>query len=156
SLGAVDEIARALVAHGRAPETPAAMIASATMPEQRAVVSTLGAIAEDVARARLAPPGMLIVGDVVGLRERIAWFDTRPLFGKRVLVTRAAHQAGEVASLVRSRGGRPVLVPMLRLVGPPDPAVVDRAVAALGTYDAAVFTSENAVARFFDAMAAAG
>jgi uroporphyrinogen III methyltransferase / synthase len=156
SLGAIDEIARALVASGRAASTPAAMISNATMPEQRVVVATLADIAAEVARADIITPAILIVGDVVGLREQISWFDSRPLFGKRVLVTRAAHQAGEVVSLVRSRGGRPVVVPMLRIGPAPDPAAVTRAVSELGSYDAVVFTSENGVARFFDALAGAG
>lgn len=156
SLGAIEEIARGLVANGRAASTPAAMISNATMPEQRVVVGTLADIAEAVARAALITPAILVVGDVVALRSQISWFDSRPLFGKRVLVTRAAHQASEVVSLVRSRGARPVVVPALRIAPPPDPTAVTRAVAELASYDAVVFTSENAVDRFFEAIRDAG
>jgi uroporphyrinogen III methyltransferase/synthase len=86
----IDEITAALVSGGRPPETPAAVIQWGARPEQRVLVSTLGAIAADTRREGLSNPAVIVVGDVVSLREKIRWYDRKPLFGKRILVPRAA------------------------------------------------------------------
>ena len=152
----IAEITAALVAGGRAASTPAAVIQWGARPEQRVVVSTLAKIAEDATRAGLSNPAVIIVGEVVQLRSALAWYDSRPLFGKRILIPRAPHQAEETAAAVRQRSAEPVVFPVLDIVDPPDRAPLERAIAALSDYDWVVFTSANGVDRFFSALRANG
>lgn len=169
-------IAEALVRDaGRAPETPVAIIRAGTRSDQRVIEGTLADIAdraeemreemvagsvtpdlgESSAQAGGTPPAMIVVGEVVRLRSELRWFDALPLFGARVLVGRAAHQAAGTAELLRVRGAEPVLVPLIAMEDPPDVARVDRAVAELSSYNLVAFTSENGVERFFAALARA-
>jgi uroporphyrinogen III methyltransferase / synthase len=151
-LGRAKAIADALVNRaGRDASTPVAAIASGTLPTQQVVIGTLADIAERVDRAKLRSPVLLVVGEVVSLRDRLAWFDTRPLFGKRVLVARAAHQAEATTALLRARGAEPVELPLLEIGPAPDHAALEAAVMAAGGYDLVAFTSENGVRTFFDA-----
>src|SRR5262249_9592999 len=116
----------------------------------------LDEIAEKARAAGLASPALIVVGAVTALRETIRWFDTRPLFGRRVLVARTEGQAEETARLLRRRGADPIVFPVLVLRDPPDPSRVGRAVRELATYDLVAFTSENGVARFFARVRAEG
>jgi len=97
-------ITKQLIRHGRRPTTPCAVIASGTFPGQRTVTGTLRTIAAAARRAAIAPPAILVVGDVVSLRRRLTWFETKPLFGKRILVTRAADKAAALADHLASLG----------------------------------------------------
>ncbi len=140
-----------LIAGGKSPETPAAAVMHGTLPEQRTCVSTLGGLCAAVEAAGLGAPSTVIVGDVVRLREGLSWWERRPLFGKRVLVTRAAEQAGELAGAIRATGAIPVVEPMIELArveGDAERAAVAASIAGLPRYTAIVFTSSNAV-RFF-------
>jgi uroporphyrinogen III methyltransferase/synthase len=94
----------------------------------------------------------VVVGDVVKLRDSLAWFEKRPLFGSRVLITRAADQSEEMVSALRELGAEAVVVPMIRLAPPADLSEIDAALGRLASYDALLFTSANAV-RFFTARA---
>jgi uroporphyrinogen III methyltransferase/synthase len=152
----IAEITAALVAGGRSASTPAAVIQWGARPEQRVVVSTLARIAEDATSAGLSNPAVIIVGEVVQLRSELAWYDTRPLFGKRLLIPRAPHQAEETATAVRERSAEPVIFPVLEIVDPPDSAPLERAIATLADYDWVVFTSANGVDRFFSALRRSG
>ena len=134
---------------GRDPGTPAAVIQWGTRPDQRVVTGRLDAVADRAREAGLGSPAVVVVGPVVELREALRWFDARPLFGKRVLVTRASGQAGGTAALLRRRGAEPVALPTIEIEEPPEPARVTAAARGLGAYDAVAFTSENGVARFF-------
>lgn len=156
-LGRAKAISSALVDRaGRDPSTPVAAIASGTLPAQRVVTGTLADIGERIERAGLRSPVLLVIGEVVSLRARLAWFDTRPLFGKRVLVARAAHQAEATTALLRARGADPVERPLLSMAPSPDPAALDAAVLAAGRYDLVAFTSENGVRAFFETAARLG
>ncbi len=137
-----------LVEHGRDPDTPAAVIQHASRPQQRCVVGTVATIAELARAEGLGLPALTIVGEVVELRSSLRWYDAQPLFGKRVLVTRPAHQADELARLLRDEGAEPVLAPAIRIVGPSDPGRLSAAVSKMG-YGWVVFTSANGVERFF-------
>jgi len=137
------------------PATPACVVSRGTRPDQRVVEGTIVDIAARVEEAALATPALAIVGAVAGLRGVLRWFDAAPLFGKRVLVTRAAHQSGATAALLARRGAAPILVPTIEIGSAPDPSRVARAVRELSTYDLVVFTSDNGVARFFAALAEA-
>lgn len=156
-LARAKEIAKSMVDRaGRDPATPVAAIQSGTLPTQRVVTGTLADIADRIEQAKLRSPVLLVVGEVVALRDRLAWFDARPLFGKRVLVARAAHQAETTAMQLRGRGAEPVELPLLEMGPAPDAAALDAAVLAAGTYDLVAFTSENGVRVFFDVTSRQG
>jgi uroporphyrinogen III methyltransferase/synthase len=143
-----------LVSHGLSPETPAAAVRAGTTGRQTTVVATAGTLAARAAAARLGPPGVVIVGDVVRVRERVRWLEERPLFGRRVVVTRPRAQAAALADLLEERGADVISFPTIAIAPPDDPAALDRAVAAAGGFDWIVFTSANGVLAFFDRMAA--
>jgi len=152
----IDAITRAIVEGGRSPSTPAAVVHWGARPEQRVEVGTLGDIAAIARRAGLTNPSVIIVGEVVSLRERLRWYDTRPLFGKRVLVPRPAGQGEETAHALRERGAVPLLVPAIEIVGPADRAPLERVLSRVSSYDWVLFTSQNGVAHFFRALREAG
>ena len=137
---------------GCAASKPAAVVMNGTLPSQRVVVAPLAKLVEKVHDAKLGAPSAVIVGGVVQLRDSLAWFEKRPLFGSRVLVTRAAYQSGEMVSALRELGAEAVAVPMIRLGPPADLSEIDAALGGLAGYDALLFTSANAV-RFFVARA---
>ena len=137
-----------LTAGGRSADTPAAIIRWGTRASQQTVVGTLADIVDKAAAAGLEPPTVIVVGDVVRLRSQLNWFELRPLFGKRILMTRAKEQAGELAELLAAYGGEPIEAPTIRIVAPDDWTPVDRAIADIGTYDQVIFTSVNGVVRF--------
>ncbi|MFW6050523.1 MAG: uroporphyrinogen-III C-methyltransferase [Myxococcota bacterium] len=145
-----------LVDHGRDAETPAAVVQWASLPRQRTVVGTVGDIAARVREAGIEMPALTIVGDAVRLREQLRWFDARPLFGRRVLVTRPVHQAGSLSQLLRDEGAEPVEAPTIRILPPEDAAALRRAVASLASYGWVVFTSKNGVEAFFGELARQG
>jgi uroporphyrinogen III methyltransferase/synthase len=152
----IEEIMAAIIAGGRSPETQAAVVQWAARPEQRVVTGTVATIAARAREAHLTNPAVIIVGDVVGLRARLAWFDSRPLFGKTLLVPRPAEQGRSTAAAVRARGARPLLLPAIEIRKPADPAPLAQAIAELESFDWVLFTSANGVERFMDALTGAG
>jgi len=146
----------ALVAAGLDPATPAALVHRGTLGSQRTVEGTAATLAARVREAGIGPPAVLVVGGVVALREQVRWFEERPLFGRRVVVTRPREQAGELARALEDAGAEVVLFPTIALAAPLDPAALDRAVAAAAGYDWIVFTSSNGVRAFFARFAAIG
>ena len=140
-----------LIAGGRSPDTPAAAVMHGTLPEQRTCVSTLSKLPGAVLEAGLGAPSVVVIGDVVGLREGLSWWERQPLFGLGVLVTRAREQALELSGALRAAGASPIVEPMIELVANTDPEIeqkIDRAIESLEEYRSVVFTSSNAV-RFF-------
>jgi len=152
------EIAERLVECGRAPDTATAVIRWGTTPNQRTVTGTLADIADRVAKAGLTPPVITVVGSVVGLREKLRWYDNRPLFGKRVLVTRASKQAGELSQALADLGAEPVELPAIEIVPRVERAKLREVLRRLDAaeYDWLVFTSANGVDIFFDHLYQAG
>jgi uroporphyrinogen III methyltransferase/synthase len=149
----LEEVCERLVRDARRdPATPAAVIQWGTRPEQRVVEGRLDAVAALVRAGGLGSPAIVVVGPVVSLRRTLRWFDTRPLFGKRVLVTRPAGQAGATSEMLRRRGAEPIALPAIAIGPPPDPARVAQAARDLGGYDVVAFTSENGVTWFFRAL----
>ncbi|WP_432822156.1 uroporphyrinogen-III C-methyltransferase, partial [Trichloromonas sp.] len=148
-------IARELTAHGRPASTPVAIVRWATTPRQQTLVATLGDVVEKVAAARLKPPAIIIVGEVVNLREQLRWFDTRPLFGKRVLVTRTAEQSGEFSALLEATGAEAIPCPVIEIVPPECWDELDQAIGQLDQTDYLILTSANAVKIFFARLQAA-
>ncbi len=152
----LQKISSQLIAHGRSADTPAAVIRWGTKPEQRTLVTTLGEAYADVQAANLKPPAIFIVGEVVRLREQLAWFDNKPLFGKTFVVTRARKQASGLTKYLEGQGARVIEVPAIKIVPPADFAPVDTAVATLETYQWLLFTSTNAVDAFMERLYMAG
>ncbi|MDO8673711.1 MAG: uroporphyrinogen-III C-methyltransferase [Dehalococcoidia bacterium] len=149
-------IVEQLTKNGRPADTPVALIRWGTRMEQETVTGTLANIVEKVRKAKLRPPAVTIVGEVVGLRQKLRWFDNKPLFGKRVLVTRTRDQASALSSLLRSHGAYPVEFPTIKIEPPADFAQMDAAIERLGEYDWVVFTSANGVKSMISRLASLG
>jgi uroporphyrinogen III methyltransferase/synthase len=153
AMGNLEAICARLVEHGLSAQTPVAVIQDGTRPTQRTVTGTLGTIAQDVRREGLRAPAIVVVGEVVALREKLRWFDRMPLFGKRVLITRPEHQAEAFARALYARGVEPILASTIAIVPPDDVAAAHRAIDDLASYRWVVFTSQNGVDAFFDRRA---
>ncbi len=138
-----------LIVNGRSPSTPVALVRWGTRPIQTSVTGTLETIVKNVAEAGLKAPAIIVVGDVVILRERLKWFENRPLFGRRILVTRARQQASNLLKALSDLGAECVSFPTIDITAPENWAPVDEAIAALDRYDWLVFTSVNGVDYFF-------
>lgn len=142
-------IVKQLIQNGRSPSTPVAVISQGTSPKQCTIIGTLEDIVGKAKKENFEPPSVIVVGGVVGLREKLRWFDNLPLFGKRVLVTRAEHQAKELNQLLLSRGALPVQMPVIEISPPRSWRELDRAIRNLPSYSWTVFTSVNAVEIFW-------
>lgn len=151
------EIVHALVENGRPAHTPVALVQWGTHSSQKTVVGTLADIADRVREAGLTAPAVTIVGDVVRMREAISWFEHRPLFGKRVIVTRASTRlagrlpdatSADLAEQLEELGAEVDELPVIKFEPPPDYAALDRAIAKLDSFDWIVFTSANGVEWF--------
>jgi len=147
AVGSIGDIAAALIAAGRAPSTPVAMTQTGTTVHQATVTSTLERIAVDARAAKISPPAVTVVGSVVDMRETLSWFETKPLFGWRVLVPRTKEQAGTLSARLRGYGSVPEEVPTISVEPPRNPQQMDKAVRGLveGRYEWIAFTSVNAV-----------
>ena len=141
-----------MVDHGRSPDTPVALVRWATTPCQQVLVGTLAHIADQAEECGFKPPAVTIVGEVVALREKLQWFDKRPLCGKKIVVTRAAEQAGEFTTNLEARGATVLECPTIRLAEPESWQLLDLAIRELQSYDWVVLTSVNAVRYFFNRM----
>jgi uroporphyrinogen III methyltransferase / synthase len=150
----IAEIAARLVAHGLDGATPAAVVQDGTRPTQRTVTATLATIAAEAAKAQIRAPAVVVVGAVARLRERLRWFDSGPLFGKRVLVTRAGEHSGTFARDLLARGALPILAPTIAIEPPDDFRAADTALDSLASFAWLVFTSQNGVDAFFAQLAA--
>ncbi len=137
-----------LVGHGRSPETPVALIQWGTRTDQRVVTGTLSDIVPKVKEAKLGPPAIIVVGEVVRLRQKLNWFESRPLFGKRIVVTRSREQASVFSEMLIDRGATPIEIPSISVVPPSSWAEMDKALDEIETYHGVIFTSANAI-RFF-------
>jgi len=146
------KIALRLIENGRSPQTPVALVRWGTRPEQRTLVGTLENINEKVAGAGFKNPAVIIVGEVVNLRDKLNWFETKPLFGKRVLVTRSREQASVLSEAIEALGGEPLEFPTISVVEPEDYAPLDQAIKELNSYKWVIFTSVNGVKSFFQRL----
>jgi len=135
----------ALLANGRSPEETAALIYKGTTARQE---STTGSLGEIAGRARADEAGLLVIGAVAGLRDHLRWFDDRPLFGRRIVVTRAGEQAHDFVEMLEERGAEAIHAPAIRIAPPLDVEFLDAACEAVATFDWLVLTSVNAVEYF--------
>ncbi|MDQ6929698.1 MAG: uroporphyrinogen-III C-methyltransferase, partial [Candidatus Eremiobacteraeota bacterium] len=152
AMGNLERIVEQLKVHGLPGTIPVAVIREGTRPTQHTLVGTLDSIVADVARAGLGAPAIVVIGDVVSVRDRVRWFDTGPLFGKRVLVTRPADQSAAFADALLEFGAQAILAPLISTGAPDDTAAARAVLSRLTDYDWIVFTSRNGVERFFDAL----
>jgi uroporphyrinogen III methyltransferase/synthase len=145
-------IAQRLIESGFPPNCPAAVIANGTLPSQRAIRATLSTIHQKAQAARLAPPGIIVVGEVVDLREHLNWFESKPLFAKKIVVTRPEEQAQGLATMLSELGARVNLFPTIKILPPKSWSAIDKAIAGLSGYDWILFTSVNGVRYFFQRL----
>lgn len=152
-VGRLKEISAGLIAAGRSPETPVACVRWGTIPEQRTITGTLEDIADLVAEANLKPPAITVIGDVVALREAgLDWYERRPLFGRRVVVTRARAQAGELSVGLERLGAEVYEFPTIEIRAPEDFGPLDAAIQDLDSFGWIVFTSVNGVEAFIERL----
>ena len=143
------DIAQKLMAAGRRPETPAAVVRWASMPQQESVIGTLADIGDRVRAAAIKPPALVIVGEVVQARGCINWFEKRPLFGRRIVVTRTREQASALVSQLENLGADCLECPTIEVRELADYSQLDAALERLADFDWLLFTSPNTVQHFF-------
>jgi uroporphyrinogen III methyltransferase/synthase len=156
ALKNIEGLCQRLLEAGRAPTTPAALIASGTLPSQRTVLSSLGSLARETRTAGIQAPALLVVGEAAALRDQCAWFEQRPLFGRTVLVTCAQDKASRLAVLLQSLGAEVFQAPMIRIESLGGTASMREAVQQTARHDWCVFTSTHGVDAFAQALALEG
>ena len=147
-LTTLSQAMRKLIETGRAPDTPAMAVRWATRADQQVIAGTVGDLAARIAGAGMKPPATVVVGEVVRLRGKLSWFEKLPLFGQRVIVTRAQEQAGDFSARLRTLGAAVVEMPTIAIHPARDSGPLDGAIGKLNEYDWLLFTSANGV-RFF-------
>ncbi len=145
-------IVEKLIENGRSPETPVALIRWGTLPYQETVTGTLSNIVNVVREKNLKPPAIIVVGEVVKLREKLRWFDIKPLFGKKIIVTRAREQASSLVEILEEEGAHVIEFPTIEIVEPDDYSELDKAIENIKTYDWLIFTSVNGVKFFLNRL----
>ena len=150
------EIARALLREGKPAGTPAAVVESGSTPSQRVTTGDLGSIAERAKANGVRPPALLVVGRVVDQREGLAWFESRPLFGRRIVVTRPRDEAARSAAALEAMGAEVLIAPTVEIRPVDDPGPLDAAIDRIADYDWLVFTSTNGVRGFLERLCAQG
>jgi uroporphyrinogen III methyltransferase/synthase len=148
----LESITQKVIKHGRDPQTPVAVVRWASTSEQRTVVGNLGNIAEVVRKNNIKPPSLVIIGEVVNLRDTINWYEKRPLFSKKVVVTRTRDQASELVNLLENYGAECIEYPTISLEKVDTYEILDRALAEIDSYHWVLFTSINAVDYFFNRL----
>lgn len=153
----IEKNMRVLMDHGKPPATPAAVITWGTYPSQTVATGTLGGIARVVKKRKdIASPAIVVVGEVVNLRDVINWYEMKPLFGKRILVTRAREQSEPFLRMLEEDGAEVIEFPVIEIAPPASFDDLDRAIGSVRDYDWLVFTSVNGVARFFERLMDSG
>ncbi len=146
----IGPISSSFIANGAAADTPIALVRWGTTGQQQTLRGTLGDIAQKVADAGFGAPAVAVIGDVVQMRDQLNWFEKRPLFGKRIVVTRTRQQAGGLTSVLRGLGADAYELPTIRIEPPTDMRAFAELVQDVHQYDFLVFTSPNGVSAFFD------
>ncbi len=151
-VGKIDDIIKQIKESGRPPETPVAVVERGTYSSQRVLEGNLKDILPKTRNARLKPPAVIVVGEVVGLRHTNAWFESLPLFGKTIVVTRAKEQAQPFIDLLEQAGAQVILFPTIEIAMPGSFKSIDKSINSLKEYDYLVFTSVNGVKGFLSRM----
>ena len=148
----LENIVKNLIQNGKAQDTPVALVRWGTTPKQQTVTGTLENIVRRVREAKLKAPAIIIIGHVVSLREELAWFDARPLFGKRIVITRARAQASALVQKLSDLGAECIEIPTIEISPPKDISPLQESIKNIKQYDWLVFTSVNGVKFFFDTL----
>ena len=149
-VGQLPRITTELKEGGMAGTTPVAIVEWATLNRQRSVYGTLETIVEDLEASGLGAPSMIIIGEVVAHRAKTEWFEGRPLFGKRIVVTRAREQAGQLTQMLADQGAEVIELPFITIEQHFDGQRVSEVLAGIAIYEWVIFTSANGVKNFFD------
>jgi uroporphyrinogen III methyltransferase/synthase len=147
-VGNLPRIASELMRHGRSPKTPVALIRWGTLPEQETYLGTLETIGQVAETHKVKPPVIILVGEVVSLRDKLNWFEALPLFGKKIVVTRSREQTSDLSERLRKLGALPIEFPTIQILPPQNYDDLDHCADRLAEYDWIIFTSANGV-RFF-------
>jgi uroporphyrinogen III methyltransferase/synthase len=145
------DITSSLMQEGKAADTPVAVIHRASTPMQKTVVGTLQSIESEVRKAKLTPPGLIVVGEVIRKRENLNFFEEKPLFGKSVVITRSRNQSSSMVAAVRDLGANPLEAPLIE-IEKINQEKLNQELARLDGYSHILFSSENAVQVFFEAL----
>lgn len=145
-------ISEQLIRHGKAKETPVAIIQWGTTSKQKSVQGTLETIVKIAEEGKIKSPSVIVVGEVVSLKDKMKWFENRPLFGKRIVVTRAREQASDLLVRLNQLGAECIECPTIKVVPPEDPHLIKHAIEQIGSYSWIIFTSVNGVKFFFNAL----
>ena len=149
----LQKITQKLIENGRDKNTPAAVIQWGTKPNQRVLITTIANAAADVKEKNLTPPAIFVVGDVVKLRDKLKWYEIKPLFGKKILVTRAREQASKFSKKLKTFGATCLEIPTIKIVDPSDKyQALDSAINDINSYEFIIFTSVNGVKNFFERL----
>ena len=148
----IRQIAEQLVANGMVANTPVGMVRWGTTGRQQSIEGTLATIADVVAKKKFTAPAVTIIGDVVKLRKKLNWFERRPLFGQRIVVTRTREQASQLSQQLSERGADVLEIPTIKITAPDNHMLLAEAMVELNAYDWLVFTSPNGVTAFFDSF----
>ena len=146
----IGKIAAALEANGLPADTPAAMVRWGTMGRQQTITATVGTLAAKVAKADFKAPAVTVIGTVSTLRDTLNWYENRPLFGQRVVVTRNRREAGKLSGQIRELGAEVLEIPTIKILPPTRNEPLIEAITGIGSYDWIIFTSANGVEHFFD------
>ena len=146
----IRELSSSLIRGGMASNTPVGMVRWGTTGRQQSIEGTLATIADVVAKNDFKAPAVTIIGGVVTLRKKLNWFERRPLFGQRIVVTRTREQASQLTRQLTERGAEVLEIPTIRIEAPNDRQTLVEAMAAIGEYEWLIFTSPNGVTQFFD------
>jgi len=148
----IREITNEIMAHGRSGTTPAIAVRWGTRPDQQTIAGTLADIAAKIEEVDLKPPATVIIGEVVAMHEKLNWYEKLPLFGRKIVVTRAQDQAAAFSERLSALGADVLDFPVISIQPPQDPGPLDRAIANLASYDWLIFTSVNGVRFFLDRL----
>jgi uroporphyrinogen III methyltransferase/synthase len=148
----IREITAEIMKYGRSGDTPAMCVRWGTRPDQQTITGTLASIAGEIERAAIKPPATVIIGEVVELHQKLSWFERLPLFGRKIIVTRARDQASELSEKLRGLGADAIEFPVIELQPPADYGPLDGAIERLERYDWLIFTSVNGVRFFLDRL----
>lgn len=141
-----------LIQNGWSPFTPIALIEWGTLPSQRTLVSTLKEIVSQAVAKNFQSPAVVVVGQVVKMREKLSWFENKPLFGQRVVITRSEHQLEDLADLLSEQGAEVIPFPVIKIVPAKNYSALDKAIKNISSYDWLIFTSANGVHYFFQRL----
>lgn len=149
-MGNISAIMKHLISGGLSEDTPVAVIHRGTTPNQKTIIGNLNTIVGDVEKAGVTHPVVIVVGNVVNYREKLNWFENRPLLGKKILVTRTRQQIGKLSALLQEQGATVLEYPTIQITSLSDYTLLDKAISNLCQYDWVLFTSQNGVEYFFN------